>query len=300
MGMSSDKYKLGDNMGPWGPPWLMEAAKGKRIFATYFDTPEARVAVIKKYGAGYAAFTDGMASGFAEYIRSSGVSLKMKAVQFIGGKAGELIRKDFKELLNADIVELYSSKEGGSIASPCPHGNGWHQHAESVLMEIVDEHGKPVAPGEMGRVVITPLDNYATPLIRYDQGDLAIAGPIETCSCGRTLPRIASISGRYRHTFRKPTGEVISDLPQEARVHLGSGIWQVAKIGEHSYEMRYKKRDWGVEPNIPEFLKIFHKEYYQEAELKIVEVNDFILGPTGKHMDRLDEWKPDSQSKVYQ
>jgi phenylacetate-CoA ligase len=56
----------------------------------------------------------------------------------------------------------------------------------------------------MGRVVITDLHNFATPLIRYDLGDLAVAeGP---CACGRGLPRIRRILGRQRNFLRLPDG----------------------------------------------------------------------------------------------
>jgi hypothetical protein len=77
------------------------------------------------------------------------------------------------------------------------------------------------------------------------------------------------------------------------RKQLGAGIWQVARVAEHSYEVRYKKRDWGIEPNIEEFCKSFMKEFYPEAQLKIIEVDNFVLGPTGKHIERVDEWDPE-------
>ena len=292
IGIESPRWKDGDVMGSWGPHWLKDAAKGKRIFATYATTPDDRVDLIKKYDADYAAFTNGVSLSFVEHVRDNQIPVSLKAVQFIGGTATDYLRKNFLEYLKADIFELYSSKEGGSIAHPCPLGHGWHQNAESVLLEIVDDNGKPVAPGETGRVIITPFGNTITPLIRYDQGDLAVAGPTEICPCGRTLPRIAEFSGRIRHRLTKPNGEIIYDLPIEMRQQLGAGIWQVARVAEHSYEVRYKKRDWGTKPNIEEFRKSFIKHFYPEAELRIIEVDRFVLGPTGKHLERLDEWNP--------
>lgn len=295
MGPESSKFKTGDSMGPWGPPWLRAAAKGKRLFATYRLGHADRIDLIRKHRAEYASFAGGMANDFAEYLRATKENVRLKTAQFVGGIANEYIRKEFCELLKADIVELYSSKEGGSMAHPCPMGHGWHQNAESVLLEIVDDDGKPVEPGRMGRVVITPFGNTSTPLIRYDQGDTAIAGSIETCACGRTLPCISAFSGRIRHQFRRPNGEFVLPLNVEARVQLGAGVWQVARVAEHSFELRYKKRDWGVQPNVDEFSKSFFHCYYPEAQLKIIEVKDFVLGPTGKHMELLDEWDPASQ-----
>lgn len=76
----------------------------------------------------------------------------------------------------------------------CPFGHGYHVNAEAVLLEVVDANGLPVPPGEPGRAVITPFASTALPLIRYDQGDIVIAGT--TCECGRALPHLEAISGR--------------------------------------------------------------------------------------------------------
>jgi phenylacetate-CoA ligase len=60
-------------------------------------------------------------------------------------------------------------------------------------------------PGKIGRVVVTSLHNYRMPLIRYDIGDLAIAG--NTCDCGITLPVIKRILGRNRNLVIYPNGD---------------------------------------------------------------------------------------------
>jgi len=60
-------------------------------------------------------------------------------------------------------------------------------------------------PGEIGRVVISSLHNFATPLLRYDIGDLAEVG--EPCSCGRGLLVLNKILGRVRNMLTYPSGE---------------------------------------------------------------------------------------------
>ena len=295
LGPESHKWKLGDSMGPWGPFWMKDALKGRKIFATYLTSHSNRVDLMKKFNVDYSTFYSGIAIGFAEYLRESGTGVQLKLAQFVGGTASDYLRKEFRDVLKTEIHELYSSKEGGALASPCPLGHGWHQNAESVLLEIVDAQGRHVKAGETGRVVITPFGSTATPLIRYDQGDLAVAGPDEICPCGRTLPRIAAISGRLRHDFRRPNGDQVDELSIEARRQLGAGTWQIARVAEHSFEVRYKKRDWGHSPNMEEFNRLFRRDYYPEAQVTTIEVENFQLGPTGKHMERVDEWDPASQ-----
>jgi phenylacetate-CoA ligase len=72
------------------------------------------------------------------------------------------------------------------------------------LVEILDDQGKPCAPGEIGRVVVTTLHNFAMPLIRYALSDYAEVG--EPCDCGRGLPVLTRILGRSRNMFALPDG----------------------------------------------------------------------------------------------
>jgi phenylacetate-CoA ligase len=73
-----------------------------------------------------------------------------------------------------------------------------------VILELLNADGSNCAPGETGRVVITPLHNFAMPLIRYEIGDYAEAG--EPCDCGRGLPVIRRIAGRVRNMLQLPGG----------------------------------------------------------------------------------------------
>src|SRR6185295_14515719 len=95
------------------------------------------------------------------------------------------------------VVDVYSSEECGQIALQCPEHEQYHVQSESVLVEVLDDEGRPCAPGTIGRVVLTTLQNFAMPLIRYDIGDFAEPGP--ACPCGRALPVLTRIVGRVRN-----------------------------------------------------------------------------------------------------
>jgi phenylacetate-CoA ligase len=90
------------------------------------------------------------------------------------------------------------------LAIQCPEAEHYHVQAEAVLVEIVDDGGRACPPGAVGRVVVTPLHNFATPLIRYHVGDYALAG--DECACGRGLPVISRVMGRTRNMVRLPDG----------------------------------------------------------------------------------------------
>jgi len=121
---------------------------------------------------------------------------------------GEALHPDARAEIRASwdvpVVDMYSCREAGYLALQCPQHEHYHVQAEGIYLELLDEQGKPAVPGTPGRVVITVLHNFATPLIRYDIGDYAEAG--EPCDCGRNLPVIRRIIGRVRNMLRLPGG----------------------------------------------------------------------------------------------
>ena len=121
---------------------------------------------------------------------------------------GEALHPDIREICrrawNVPLTDMYSCAEGGYLALQCPEHEHYHVQSESVLLEVLDARGSACAPGETGRVVITPLHNFAMPLVRYDLGDYAEVGP--PCSCGRGLPVITRVLGKTRHMLRLPGG----------------------------------------------------------------------------------------------
>jgi phenylacetate-coenzyme A ligase PaaK-like adenylate-forming protein len=64
------------------------------------------------------------------------------------------------------------------------------------IVEIVDAHGEPAAPGAVGaRALVTNLYNRALPMIRVEVSDLLVALP-GPCACGRAFRRLAAVEGR--------------------------------------------------------------------------------------------------------
>jgi phenylacetate-CoA ligase len=73
-------------------------------------------------------------------------------------------------------------------------------------LEVLKD-GQPAKPGETGEVVITDLNNYCLPFIRYRIGDLAVAvDPAVTCACGRGLPLVGKIEGRVQSIIQGTDG----------------------------------------------------------------------------------------------
>jgi phenylacetate-CoA ligase len=96
------------------------------------------------------------------------------------------------------------------VAFQCGCSRGYHVNAEAVILEVVDEVGKPVLPGHEGRLVLTNLNNYAMPFVRYATGDLGARWPnADACACGRGLPLLAYVKGRTSDQLVLPDGTAL-------------------------------------------------------------------------------------------
>ncbi|MHA1109007.1 MAG: phenylacetate--CoA ligase family protein, partial [Alphaproteobacteria bacterium] len=114
------------------------------------------------------------------------------------------MKRRIERAFAAPVYQNYGLNEIGNVAVRCLAGR-YHVHSEHCIVEIIDDAGRPTAPGETGRVVVTALKNPAMPLIRFDTDDLAqtVSGP---CPCGRTLPSFGDIAGRYSRIAFLPEG----------------------------------------------------------------------------------------------
>ncbi len=110
------------------------------------------------------------------------------------------IRALVEQKYNITTRDAYGTADFGIIAYECSGKSGMHI-AKDVIVEIINpESGKQVTPGEIGELVVTPIDKVY-PLIRFGTGDLAMMAR-ERCSCGRTSPKISRILGRVGDAVR--------------------------------------------------------------------------------------------------
>ena len=110
----------------------------------------------------------------------------------------EAMRREISERLNIIATDNYGLSEvmGPGVAGECLECNGLHLNEDHFLVEILHPTTlEPVAPGEVGELVITTLTKEAFPVIRYRTRDLARFLPGD-CPCGRTFKRISRIMGR--------------------------------------------------------------------------------------------------------
>lgn len=151
----------------------------------------------------------------------------------------EVLRPEWREVIGevmgCGVANEYGARDAGFIARECPEG-GLHVTAEALIVEILDDDDRPVAPGATGNIVVTNLTGPEFPFLRYRTGDRGALDP-RPCACGRGLPLLRDVEGRANDGLIATDGSwvhgsrlnyLLRDLPglraykiiQQDRVHV--------------------------------------------------------------------------------
>jgi phenylacetate-CoA ligase len=177
----------------------------------------------------------------ADFCRRRGAAIpNLKQVLTVGETVTDTVRRAVREAWGLPVKDSYSSEEAGYLTIQCPDHEVYHVQSENVLVEVVDDDGRPCGPGEIGRVLVTSLHNFATPLLRYELGDFAeVGGP---CACGRGLPVIRRIVGRQRNRLVLPDGTSVfphfGDHEDYAAISTAIRRFQLIQRSLHELESR--------------------------------------------------------------
>lgn len=200
----------------------IDAILCRRLFIPAFEMSDKSIeAFVKKLSRYKPSFIDGYAESFnflASYLKSTELQgFRPKAIMSSAQILPEQSRDIVENAFGCKVFDKYGSREFSGIAYECEAHQGHHVIAESYIVEIIKD-GRPAKPGEMGEVVVTDLNNYCMPLIRYRLGDLAVAMDSEAaCACGRGLPMIGKIEGRVQALIVGKSGRY---LPGAFFAHL--------------------------------------------------------------------------------
>ena len=272
----------GQELESWAPHWVETQCLGKSYRINRATPQENVIEYVLRKNAPYLASRPQLLQSAALFSERVNLPIKLDAVIGYGTGATEDECEDIHRTFGARMLSLYSSGEGCKIASSCETGRHYHVNAELDFVEILDDEGQPCEIGQPGRVIITPMFNTAQPLIRYEQGDIAIRG--QACSCGKKLPVLHEISGRITDLFRFPDGQIMSpSLPaKEFNANFGLKTWQLVQTGPLQVEMRYVQTDPNFLPNKSYALDAIRRRVRPDLEIKFVALAEAPLTPAGK------------------
>jgi len=221
-------------------------------------------------------------------MAAKGVALKrLKLVQTISEVLPRHVRRSIEEAFGAPVFDTYSAVEVGYIAADCPDGHGYHVFEENVLLEVLDANDRPCEPGEVGRIVVTALLNYAFPLIRYDVGDYAAAGPEGTCPCGRGLARLNEVIGRQRGQLMGLDGSMKFSSPVSVALRDAGKIrqFQVVQHRRDEVEVRIVPMEGFGRQQERTVAEAIHAYLGPEVRVTFTLVDAVERTPGGKYLD---------------
>ncbi|HBE39783.1 MAG TPA: hypothetical protein DDW27_00990 [Bacteroidales bacterium] len=205
--------------------------------------------------------------------------------------AGETLydfqREIIEKVFGHGVFNRYGCREVIQIASECEAHNGLHISADHLIAEVVNEKGEPASPGEAGEIIVTDLDNYAFPFIRYKIGDIGILkDPDYRCSCGVNLPMLERVEGRTMDVIVGTNGNRVTGTFWTLFFrHNFKGIEKFQVIQETSNQINiwfeinesYNNRD--NETIINEIKKLLG----DDLQIEIHVVDEISKTATGKH-----------------
>lgn len=128
-------------------------------------------------------------------------------------------RKTIEEAFECKVFDYYASNEVSHVAMQCGQDENLHVFEENILLEVVKD-GEEASVGEEGQILLTNLNSFAMPYIRYDVGDV---GRIfrHGCSCGRELSLFKPIGRKFEYfvngdgsfTFLRDFQILLEDMP---------------------------------------------------------------------------------------
>jgi len=172
---------------------------------------------------------------FSQFLEKHNIDLSNIGIKVIFVTADMLYdfqRKAIQETFKCPVANGYGGRDSGFIAHECP-ARSMHI-TDDIYVEFISTN-KPVEPGERGEIIVTHLDNYAMPFIRYRTGDVA-SPEHKTCTCGRGSPLMSNIEGRTTDFIITPNGKIM---------HALSLIYILRDLeGIEAFKIIQKKKDY--------------------------------------------------------
>lgn len=223
--------------------------------------------------------------GFGEFLDANGVKphYPTKAIICTAERLDDHMRNRLHKIFGVPVFDRYGSREVGCIAGECAQHEGLHLHMYDHIVECLDTRtGEPVweKPGE---IVVTDLNNYAFPFIRYLIGDRGILSK-EACPCGRKGYVLRKIVGRTTDTITTKDGRLVHG---EYFTHAFYGIegitrFQFIQEDLEKYSLVLVRDETFREEALEGIVREIKAKVGQDSEVEIRFVDDIPITESGK------------------
>jgi phenylacetate-CoA ligase len=218
-----------------------------------------------------------------QHLPASAQPLSLRLISTISEVVSDELRQLVGQIPDCRLADGYGCVEAGLIAMQCPLCDAYHPADRHLVLELLGDDGRPVGPGQMGRVVVTPLFNRAMPLIRYETGDYAVAG--DNGGCPRSARAIQRVIGRESGLFKLPDGtKVAAMLPPDASLLMGVRQFKLFQTSFTDVELHYVPKADGMEIAEDAAQDVVDKYLSPRFRIRCRRVAEIPRAPSGKYM----------------
>lgn len=167
----------------------------------------------------------------SDYIRKSGKdcsNCSVRAIIPISETMPEPVRRTLEKQFGCPVRAWYSNEENGIMGLQNEKDEGYRIDTETYYYEILKmDSDEPAEPGELGRIVITDLFNYAFPILRYDNGDTAVA--VRKEKNGRFKLYLSELYGRRSDLIYDCKGNAVTPYI------ITNNLWDIEGVKQYRF-----------------------------------------------------------------
>ncbi len=292
-------WRIGNRVAAvWGNPPVARTFKQKlRSYllerTIYLDTMDLNPSSMSAFVASWRKFKPEVIFGhshsiyiFAKYLLDTQVTdLNPKGIVTTSMMLLDHERAVIEQAFNCRVTNRYGCEEVGLIAVECEQHDGMHINSPHIILECLDANDQPVAAGQPGKLVVTDLNNFGMPLIRYRVEDVGVLSN-EPCACGRNTPLLKRLEGRLADFLKKIDGGQVAGVSLVERTLTKiPGIEQMQLVQEKIDEIiinRVKGNEYTAATD-KELLAEFGEVFGDRVNLIINDVKKIPQEKSGKY-----------------
>jgi len=230
---------------------------------------------------------------FAQYVRQTNPGqIAFEAVFSSAEMLQPPVRKFIEETFGCKVFNRYGTLELGGLACECEAHTGMHISAENSYLEIL-LNGHPTKPGESGDIIVTNLNNFGMPFIRYSIGDAGAWLEESVCPCGRASPQLKTLQGRVKDAFVTQDGRIVysgfSGHAFECLAHPAVRQFQVVQKSLDHILIRLETEGEIPGPILDEIRRTFQRIFGERVHIEFEFPDEIKPLPSGKHQYTVSE-----------
>jgi phenylacetate-CoA ligase len=230
---------------------------------------------------------------FARFVKEHRLpDIRPRYIETTSEKLSGAQRELLEEVFACRVADHYSSREMGTMAYQCEKA-GFHVCADVRHLEIVADD-RVVQPGQMGEIVVTSLNQFAMPFIRYKNGDMGILDP-DRCPCGRGLPILEEIVGRTNDYLVSSDGQFVHSefFAYLFRVKPEVARYQIYQPDKDHLDVRLVCNQAVGDAWLEAIRAEVQDRFGESIHISVQLVDEIELTPAGKHRYIVSEVEPD-------